>query len=191
MRRTFFIGILLSIIALVGIVFAYWPMPLQTIAVPFLDGKNQKGTLFLTLPRELRVGDDAEITLQVDYEQGSAPENFDLISRLETGDMLVSPRGEGHVLINPQKSTFFSWHVRSFIEGEANATLWLFEQKPDGEPNLILSRKIVLPSVEFLGISYSLVRILAVFLLAIGIGLMTPNILKKFKKRRYSISEQK
>mgnify|MGYP000902521432 FL=1 len=189
MRWYSFIGVFLAVLAIIGIVFTSLPVPSQTTTIPFYYGDTQAGTLTLTLPQEIRAGDEAKVTLQVDYLQGSSTETSKLIDRLESGDLFVSPKGEGQVLIDPHKSTYFIWQIRSFSRGECDGVVWLFEQKPGAEPSLILSRKFTLTSVYFLGVSYSLARILSLLLLIVGIGLVSPYALRKLKKSRYSIAE--
>lgn len=189
MRWYSFIGVFLAVLAIVGIVFTSLPVPSQTTTIPFYNDETQAGMLSLTLPQEIRVGDTAEIMLQVDYLPESGTQTNKLIARVESGDLFISPKGEGKVLIDPHKSTFFTWKIRSLSKGECDATMWLFEQKPGAEPGLILSRKIRLSSVLFLGISYSLARILSFSLLMVGFGLVFPYALRKMKKSRYSLGE--
>ena len=189
MRWYSFIGVFLALLAIIGIVFTSLPVPTQTTTIPFYNGETQAGTLSLTLPQEIRASDEAEVTLQVDYLRGSGTETNKLIGRLESGDLLVSPKGEGQVLIDPQKSTYFTWKIRSLSWGECGGVIWLFEQKPGAEPGLILSRRFTLSSVLFLGLTYSLARILSFSLLVVGIGLIIPYALRKLKKSRYSLAE--
>jgi hypothetical protein len=165
MRWNRVVGLVIAGVSLLGILVTSLPVPRQKNTIPFNDGQNLQGTLLVDLPAWMKIGDTAVVSLQVKYSPSQAesvnPKKLDLIDRLEIGFLDVSPRGEGHVSINPDSAITLKWQVRPFYEAHFSGTLWLFQQYPGQKSQLILGRVINLPAKKFLGISFRLARTIA------------------------------
>jgi hypothetical protein len=184
MRWNHVTGILFSFVALLGILFTSWPVPDQEFVIPFDTGDATQGILSLSVPTWLKIGDTAEIRLQVEFAQGMSnlDENgrIDLVSRLELGFIEFTPQGEGHVSIGPGSPVTMVWKLQPSYESDYSGTVWLFQQLSGQESQLILAKRIDLSAKRFMGFSYLTARFIFIGLLFVGIffGLV------KFKKRK-------
>ena len=188
MRWYHVFGLFMAALSITGIFFTSWPVPVQTVTIPFSEGKNPRGILTLFLPEALHVGDEAVVSLQIDFPFVQANEvelrKIELSSRLEIGMIELSPKGEGHVLVDPDKSSNFTWRIRPARVGNYSGRLWLFSKETGQETSLILAREISLDSKSFLGMSYRITRMTSIFGAAIGLILFSPHVIRSIKKKK-------
>jgi hypothetical protein len=188
MRWNYLTGIVLCSLSLITIGLTSLPTPTQTVTIPFSTEDNEAGTLTLTTPMYLKVGDRSMISLKLEFSQemlaGSEQKKLDMISQLEIGNLDVTPKGEGHVTIDPDEALTFRWLVNPHDKENYSGILWLFKLRSEEERLLILGRSMEFSSKEFFGFSYRTSRIVAFVGLVIGLGLLFPIFLhfKKGKK---------
>lgn len=169
-----------------GILFTSWPISQVRSEIPFIYDGISQGTLYLTIPEKLLVGDRATISLQVDYKPAvsDAPgaETIDLINRLEMGSIKHSPKGQGHVSMVSDSTIILKWEIVPIKETSYSGVVWLFQQLSDQSNQLILARQIDLQAISFLGLPYGLARWFCVILFLVSASFLVVGMIKKVKR---------
>lgn len=169
-----------------GLILISWPVAETQAEIPLVIEDAIQGKIVLTLPEYLRAGETQEISLGIEYDQdnneGEPPAQLKLINRLEIGSLAISPKGEGHTLINPDSVAVFVWKIRNDYAGSNSGLVWLFEESADGERFLILGRKIELLTRDILGMTYPFARGLCIGGMVFSLILCVPF----FFRRKFS-----
>ena len=172
-RTVFFAVIGLAISVLLTIITL--SIPVETSNIPFDLKDGTAGTAVLTIPRYLRLGDQAKVTMEVDLDQSNIndPEkSVKLKARFETTQMNVIPFGTVTAVIPVTGKAVFSWVVRS-DDGTSNIGIaWLFNEGGGNQSDLILAREISLKTKSIFGIQYKFMRwgLLGVMLICAGLA---------------------
>jgi hypothetical protein len=174
------IGIGMIIVSAFCMVLSFIQKPAVTTIVPFSTNGTDGGELTLTIPSDLRTGDNEIIILNVSYT-ASTLQNLELISRLELGGIEINPTGEVRGLMGQDGTVRFKWKLRSSRAQSIHAILWLYYENKSNERQLLFARPIELESVALLGISYPTIRWFSGIGLVLGIGLMFARCLRKTK----------
>lgn len=165
-------GILLVVLAAVGLVITKWPLSVQTAQIPFSSTDELEGTISLSYSDHLKIGDKSEVSLNITFDQSkNVKPSIILYSKLELNNLEVSPFGEGKVTVDPSKPLVLKWDVLPWKSGAYSGTLWLFSESTEGDKQLILARPINLVAKTFIGLSYHSVRISCIFGLIAGLFL--------------------
>jgi len=178
-----YFGAALFFLSAIGLILISWPVPETRTEIPLTIGNVTQGKMILTLPEYLRAGETREISLRIEYIPFVNEEDRDtqikLVNRLEIGSLSVTPKGEGHTLVNPDSVAIFVWKVRCDTVGSNSGLVWLFEEGSDGERFLLLGRKIELLTKNFLGMTFRIARALFIGGAAIGLILFLSIIFRR------------
>lgn len=194
MRWTQTLGAVLAGLALVGFIFVSTPAPKVTYTIPFSIDNVSQGTMLLTVPVWLKVGDTTEVSLQISFTPDEMYEvevqQLDLISQLEIGFLELSPKGQGHFSVSKGNTIVLKWQIKPQVEADFSGTVWLFQQQPDQDTQLILGKGIEFPARKFLGFSYKTARIISLCGVVVGIILFLPSIWERLIKKRTVITQK-
>ncbi len=189
MKWNHVIGIIFCSLAIIILIVSIWPISSFSSHIDFSLPDDLSGKLEFIQPRQMRVGDEAEISLKVVFNQDHADSvPLTLFSKLELDNLEVTPREEGKVTVDPSKPVVYIWKVIPHNAGTYNGTLWLFAESNTGDRDLILARPIELVAKSLFGVSYQMARIIGF------IGLITaffiiffPIIWQKLRSLTYNL----
>lgn len=177
MRWSFVIGVIISLIALPGLVITSIPADQMSHEIPIIREGQEVGLLLFSTPDSLHAGDVSHISLSVQYDPAKVVDlgigSVDLISRLDVPTMIISPVGESHVKIDPMYPTYFTWQINPENKEVYSGRIWLFEEGSNGDRLLLLAREFELNSKKVFGFSYPIVRVISIIAIIIGIGMTT------------------
>jgi hypothetical protein len=148
--------------------------------VEFTSVEGITGTLVVTQPDHIQVGDTYDISLKFAVDQELNKLNqLTLLSRFEMANLKVVPNGEAKVSIDPSKSVVLNWQLTPYQAGAFSGTMWLFIEIAEGERDLILAKPIELQAKTLFGFSYQSARTVSIVGLIVGIGFCLVFINKK------------
>lgn len=181
-----FIATALILGSLAGLVWISFPVSQIIFEVPLLREQNEQGSLVLHQPEFIRLGDEASITLRVEFmpqvSTFSSAEKIILLNRLEINSLEVTPRGEGRVLLDEDSTAVLEWKVQAFAAGTYKGTLWLFETNEAEEHSLLLARPLTIEVRDFWGLKIPIARWMLGLILIFGL-LLFIKVSKKGKNR--------
>ncbi|MBA4385357.1 MAG: hypothetical protein C0410_11525 [Anaerolinea sp.] len=180
MKWNRWLGIALVVLSAICLVISIWPASKMSDQIAFSDSEGIAGTLVISQPKRINVGDKSEINLHVIIEHnqnGISPLIF--LSKLEINNLTVTPKGEGKVTIDPTKPVMLNWQITPYKSGVHSGTLWLFIDNASGQRNLILARPTELTAKTLFGLSYPVARMTSIIILIIGVVLFLFNNQKK------------
>ncbi|MDP3721340.1 MAG: hypothetical protein Q8R09_02675, partial [Anaerolineaceae bacterium] len=176
-------------LAIIILIVSIWPISSFSSHIDFSLPDDLSGKLEFIQPSQMRVGDEAEISLKVVFNQDhadSAP--LTLFSKLELDNLELTPREEGKVTVDPSKPVVYIWKVIPHNAGTYNGTLWLFAESNTGDRDLILARPIELVAKTLFGVSYQMARIIGFTGLSTAIFLIFfPIIFQKLRGLAYNL----
>lgn len=172
-RTVFFAVIALVSVVLLSVITL--PITADTASIPFDLNDGTSGTVVLTIPRYLRLGDRAKVTMEVNLDQpnSSGPEkSVKLKARLEAIQLDVTPFGTVTAVIPSTGKAAFSWVIRSGDRSSKNGNAWLFYEGGDNQSDLILAKEIILETKAIFGMQFKLMRwgLLVVTLISVGLA---------------------
>ncbi len=176
MRKIPLLGIVLIGLSLVGLIVISLPVQSQSFDAPLMLEGREQGSLTITTPVWIKTGDQQEISLQIHYapdQKDDQSNKIDLISRLETGGLEISPRGEGSLSLPADHTIGLRWLVRSIEPDRYDGTLWLFHKNVD-QKDLLLAKQLAFSSHLFLGLTYPVIRIIFICTAIFGVLLCLP-----------------
>lgn len=173
-------GIGLAAISAVCLVISIWPISQHTDQVAFSSSEGIAGTLVVTLPNKMHVGDNSNIRLNISMDQDTIKnKQLTFLSKLEIGSLRVAPTGEGRVSIDPTKPFTFQWQLEPPSAGASSGTLWLFMETTAGERDLILAKPVELKAKTLIGLSFPMARFASIVGLIVGIAIYLVKIKNK------------
>lgn len=180
MRWNRWFGIGLAVLSAVCLVISIWPISQHSDQVAFSSSEGITGTLVVTLPDQMHVGDKSSISLNISMDQDlTKNKQLTFLSKLEMGELRVAPNGEGRVSIDPGKPFTLQWQLEPYNAGSSSGTLWLFMETAAGERDLILAKPVELKAKTLMGFSFSMARSVSIAGLIAGIGIFLVKIKKK------------
>lgn len=183
MRWNRWFGIGLAVVSVVFLLISIWPISQHSDQVAFSSSEGITGTLQVTLPDRMHVGDKSDLRLNISLNQDPITnKRLTFLSKLEMGDLNVSPNGEGRVSIDPGKPFSLQWQIEPYKPGVFSGTLWLFLETAAGERDLILAKPIELKAVNLIGSSFHRVRAVSIAGLITGIFISLLKIKKKLRE---------
>ncbi len=182
MRWNRWFGIGLAVLSAACLVISIWPISHHTDQVRFTSSEGIAGTLLVTLPDQMHVGDKSSINLNISMDQDPIKiKQLVFLSKLEMDNLSVAPNGEGRVSIDPGKPFTLQWQLEPYKAGVYSGTLWLFLETSAGERDLILARPVELDANKLLGSSFQTARVTSILGLIVGIAIYLIKI--KTKRR--------
>lgn len=180
MRWNRWFGIGLAVVSAACLFISIWPISHHSDQVAFSSTEGITGTLQVTLPDQIHIGDHSDLRLNISLNQDPlSNKRLTFLSKLEMGDLNVSPSGEGRVSIDPGKPFSLQWQIAPYKPGVFSGTLWLFLETAAGERDLILAKPIELKAVTLIGSSYQRVKAVSIAGLIAGLALYLVKIKKK------------
>lgn len=171
MHKTIFVPLLLFLSFGVTLLAISLPVPNQTIDIPYITDTGDAGSLQITIPRYLRLGDRADVSLMMNLAGGvkTAPEqSVKLKANLQSLTLKVAPSAAVTAVIPADGQAYFSWEVTPHTNGEQQATMWCFEVDSRGS-ELILARDINFEVKTFIGMKYGFLRWMLSGLILVGL----------------------
>ena len=180
MRWNRWFGIGLAVLSAACLVISIWPISHHTDQVRFTSSEGIAGTLLVTLPDQMHVGDKSSISLNISMDQDPIiNKQLTFLSKLEMDNLSVAPNGEGRVSIDPSKSFTLQWQIEPQKTGASSGTLWLFMETATGERDLILAKPVELKAKTLIGFSFRMAKYASIAGLIAGIAIYLVKIKNK------------
>jgi hypothetical protein len=179
MKRNFWSGIVLVLVSATSLLISFWPVSMHTDKIIFSSSDGITGTLLVSQPDQVPVGDKFTISLKISVDQKSVDDQLTLISKLEMDNLKVTPYGEGKVSINTSNPVVLNWQIQPTIASAFSGTLWLFFETANGTRDLILAKPVELKTTTLFGLSLRTIRMVSIIGLIVGFVYL---FIKKFKK---------
>lgn len=167
------------VLSATGLVISIWPVPVHSDQVAFTSSEGVTGTLLVTQPDQIHVGEKSEVSLEilVDHMQ-NALDPLTFLTKLELDSIAVTPKGEGKVSIDPSKPVKLNWQIIPYKSGVYSGTLWLFVEQGGVQKDLILAKPVELKAKTLFGFSIRTVRTASIVGLIVGFVYLFIKILK-------------
>jgi hypothetical protein len=176
MRWNHWFGIVVAVLSTAGLVFSIWPETRNSEKISFSSPEGVTGNLQLTQSEQIRVGEKNYIQLEITMNDAqNINSKLTFFSKLEMGNLVVTPKGEGKVSIDPSKNVGLNWQLAPYEAGKYSGTLWLFLESANGTRNLILAKPIELEAKTLLGFSFRTARSISIIGLIISTFLLLLN----------------
>lgn len=184
-KRTVFFAVI-ALVSLIMLTVITLPLPVEIANIPFDLNDGTSGTVVFTIPRYLRLGDRAKVTMEVNLDQSNnnSPEkSVKLKARLEAIQLDVNPFGTVSAVIQATGKAAFSWIIQSGDVANKTGNTWLFNEGGENQSDLILAREITLETKAIFGMQYKLMRWGLLGIILICAGLAARSLLSANKNR--------
>lgn len=180
MKWNRWLGIILVALSATGLVISLWPVPVHSSQVIFTSSEGVTGTLLVTHPDQIHVGEKTEVSLEILVDKmQNALDPITFLTKLELDSIAVTPKGEGKVSVDPSKPVTLIWQIIPYKPGVYSGTLWLFIEQGDVQRDLILAKPVELTAKTFFGFSFRTIRMVSIVGLIVGFVYLFIKILKK------------
>ncbi len=166
------IGIVFIGLAVIGLLISSWPTGIQKVTIPISFDPELSGTIELSVPAQVRVGDSSSVRMAVEITNGVPDTDMELVSHFEIGGVGVTPLGELRTLVNPLVPTIFEWSLIPKEQSVYKGTLWLFTGQ---NRQLVLAREVNLKAVGVLGLTPIVFRIVSILLMLLAVIILLPR----------------
>jgi len=170
--------ILLLVILVCGAVLVLISLPVgeDMTGLPFTLDDGTQGNLAITTPRYLRMGDKANLQLEVAFIPGrvtASGESVKIKSSLQSSTLEMDPSTAVTAVIPAEGIGRYRWEITGHSSEIQRATLWCFRQGAAG-PELILARDLSFEVKTILGMRHRffqwiLAAIIVLCILLIGV----------------------
>ena len=144
MQKTVLILLLVILVCGVGLVVISVPVTEDVTNLTFTLEDGIQGNLEIVTPRYLRLGDKADLQLEITFIPGEvvgSGASVKVKSSLQSSSLEMNPSTAVTAIIPADGTGRFHWEITGYTEEVQRATMWCFHQGAAG-PELILARDL-------------------------------------------------